>query len=35
MGKKSELFEMPEKEIRHIQSKENGETETSGLLIQA
>lgn len=35
MGKKNELFETPETEICYIQSKENRETETSGLLTQA
>lgn len=35
MGKNNELFETPEREICYIQSKENGETETSGLLTQA
>lgn len=35
MGKKNELFKTPEREICYMQSKENGETETSGLLTQA
>lgn len=35
MGKKNELFEHPGKEICYVQSEENGETETSGLLTQA
>lgn len=35
MGKKNELFETPEREICYIQGKENGETETSGLLTEA
>lgn len=35
MGKKNELFETQEREICYIQSKENGETEISGLLAQA
>lgn len=35
MWKKNELLETPEREICYIQSKENGETETSHLLTQA